>query len=811
MNAAAGARARREMVAARHLPYTAFIAPEVLRTAGGDFVQTLRIAGLAFESADDESVNAWHERLNALWRNVASPHVAVWVHVVRRRATPEPGGECPPGFARELDLRYRGRLARERLMVNELYVSLAYRPQPTAVGSAALALFRRSDPAAEWTEVAEAVEACGKLRGQVLAGLAAYEPEVLGVEQGGSALLGFLGLLGNGERQRWAWPRAPIADVLATSRLLFGRETMEYRTPTESRFGAFIGIKEYPTPTSPGLLNRLLTAPFPFVLSQSYAFLPKSTAQALLGRQYHRMRNAGDLAVSQAESLKVALDQLSGNEFVMGDHHLALQVMTEAQPAGADPAPALRELNESVALARAWLGETGMVVAREDLAMEAAYWAQLPGNFGFRPRKAPITSRNFAGLAPLHNFPVGRADGNHWGPALALFATSARSPYYFSLHASDPREADGGSRRDTGHTFICGPTGSGKTVFLGFCLAMLAKHGATQVVFDKDRGLEILVRALGGRYRTLGFGQPTGFNPLGLPDGPQHRAFLTEWLGVLAARPQRALSVREEADLEQALGAVLALPRASRRLSRLVEFLDPTDPEGLHARLSRWCASEQGEYAWAFDGPAAPEAQSLGDASVSGFDVTEFIDVAALRTPLTLYLFHLVRQSLDGRRMVVWMDEFAKLLGDPAFAGFARDGLKTWRKLNAVAAFATQSPSDVLASPIARTLVEQTPTKVFFPNVEASREEHLEGFALSEREYELIARELTPGSRRFLVKQAGQGVVCELDLKGFEFELAVISGRAASVQRVSALIETLGESPEAWLPAFRAECEAGRA
>ena len=77
----------------------------------------------------------------------------------------------------------------------------------------------------------------------------------------------------------WALPTAPVADVLATSRLLFGTEAMEYRTPSESRLAAFIGIKEYPTPTSPGVLNRLLTAPFPFVLTQSFAFLPKSTAQ----------------------------------------------------------------------------------------------------------------------------------------------------------------------------------------------------------------------------------------------------------------------------------------------------------------------------------------------------------------------------------------------------------------------------------------------------------------------------------------------------------------------------------------------------
>jgi len=808
------APARRELLASRQVPYTALLAPTVVRTGAGDYVQAFRIGGMAFEAADDEAVNAWHERLNALLRNLASPQLSLWVHVLRRRERGYPAGTFPRGFAQDLNEHYRQRLAGERLMVNELYLSLVYRPQPTLVGAAALALFRRADRSAGGREQQDALEACAKLASQLQAGLAAYEVEPLGCEATAagvrSRLLELLALLLNGERQPWPLPAAPIGEVLPTARLLFGAEAMEYRTAGSTRFGAFLGIKEYPTPSSPGMVSRLLAAPFPFLLTQSFAFLPKSTAQGLLQRQYHRMSNSGDLAVSQAQALKRALDQLSGNEFVMGDHHFSLQVMTEPQTATTDPGPALRELNDHVALARAWLGETGMVVAREDIALEAAFWAQLPGNFGLRPRKAPITSRNFAGLSPLHNFPVGRAEGNHWGPALALFATSARSPFYFSLHATDPREADGGSRRDTGHTFICGPTGSGKTVFLGFCMAMLAKFKATQVVFDKDRGLEILVRALGGRYRALRVGEPTGFNPLRLPGAPQHREFLREWLRLLAARSDRGLTVREDADLEQALSGTLALPPDSRRLSRLVEFLDATDADGLAARLARWCEAEGGEYAWAFDGPVDPAPQGLGEASIVGFDVTEFLENPVLRTPLTLYLFHLVRQALDGRRLVVWMDEFAKLLGDPAFAGFARDGLKTWRKLNAVAAFATQSPSDVLASPIARTLVEQTPTKVFFPNVEAQRAEYVDGFGLSEREFELIGRELTPGSRRFLVKQGVQGVACELDLKGFDFELDVISGRSTTLLEVERLMAIHGLDPACWLPPLKAAREGTR-
>jgi type IV secretion system protein VirB4 len=519
--------------------------------------------------------------------------------------------------------------------------------------------------------------------------------------------------------------------------------------------------------------------------------------------------NAGDFAVSQAAELNDALDALTSNEFVMGDHHFSLQVMADVPELGDDAAGGVRlkALNDHVALARSLLADTGMLVAREDLALEAAFWAQLPGNFPVRPRKAPITSRNFAAMAPFHNYPTGRATGNHWGDALSLFVSSARSPYYFSLHASDPADPDGGSRKDTGHTLICGPTGSGKTVFIGFLVAMLDRQGATQVVFDKDRGLEILVRALGGEYLPLKNGVPTGFNPLQLPITAANVEFLKAWLMTLSAgqsQPRRAGAVREMNDLDQALRGTLALDQADRRLSRLVEFLDPTDPEGLYARLARWCEGCRGDYAWVFDNPRDTVVARLTGRSIIGFDVTEFLDHALTRSPITLYLFHLVRQLLDGRRLVCWMDEFWRLLADPAFENFAKDGPKTWRKLNGVMCLATQSASDVLGSPISRTLIEQTPTKVFFPNADADFQEYTQGFGLTAREFKLIKEQLEPGSRMFLVKQAHHSVVCQLDLKGYDAELAVISGRASEVRRMQEIMAATGANPAAWLPEFMA-------
>lgn len=803
---------RRELQAAAHIPYTALVSDTVVCTAQGDYVQVFQLAGGSFESADDATLNTWHERLNVLWRNIASPQVALWSHIIRRRERADGASGEISGFAGRLEDKYRARLADELLMVNELYLALVYRPVAGMATSWASRLLKRTAPRESQLEVRDALDACEKLSQTVRASLDRYDPELLGVYRRGareySRLLEFLNYLVSGEARPVPLPRAPVNEVLGCTRLLFGFEAIEYRLPAQTRVGAMLGIKEYPTPSAVGMFDRLLGVPFSFVLTQSFAFLTKAAGQALLQRQMNRMANAGDFAVSQAEELEEALDALTSNEFVMGDHHFSLQVLAETSEDGERYGERrLKALNDHVAYARAILADTGMTVAREDLALEGGFWAQLPGNFSFRPRKAPITSRNFSAMAPFHNYPVGRAAGNHWGEALTVFVTPARSAYHFSLHASDPTEPDGGSRRDTGHTFICGPTGSGKSVFVGFLTAMLSRRGVTQLLFDKDRGLEILVRALGGTYQALKSGEPTGFNPLQLDPTGRNVEFLKAWLSLLV-RGSVPLSARQQADLDQALRGTLALHLSARRLSRLIEFLDATDPEGLHARLARWCEVTRGEYAAIFDNLEDSVLPGVKRQTTIGFDVTEFLDHDTVRSPVTLYLFHLVRQLLDGRQLVCWMDEFWRLLADPAFEQFAKDGPKTWRKLNGVMCLATQSASDVLESRISRTVIEQTPTKIFFPNPDASEAEYTQGFGLTEREFRLVKEELEPGARAYLVKQGHHSIVCQLDLKGFEGELAVLSGRASGLERLHRIMEETGSDPSRWLDRFMGESRA---
>jgi type IV secretion system protein VirB4 len=799
-------RSRREASVSDHIPYTAHVAEHVAKTIAGDYVQSFRVGGVSFEAADNVDINVRHARLNVLLRTIASPHVAIWTHVIRRHVSVQPAKYSGGGFAQRLHEKYAERVAHDSLMANELYFSVVYRPMAGRTTGLAARMLSKTDRQGAALEQRDSLDHCAHLRQTILQQLSAYDAEALGiVERNGrhySTLLEFLSLLVDGEPRSVLLPRAPLNQVLGTTRPIFGIEAIEYRLPAATRVAAFLGIKEYATPTIPGMLDPLLSAPFPFVLTQSFACLSRAASQGLLVRQYNQLKNVGDFAVSQAEELRAALDELTAGEWVMGDHHWSLQILAEPVSgiSEQDAALRLKPLNDSLAAAANLLVDTQFTFAREDLGLEAAWWSQLPGMFALRPRKAPITSLNFAALSPFHNYPAGRQSGNHWGDAAALLVSTARSPFYFSLHAADPRDPTGELRKDTGHTLILGPTGSGKTVWVAFLLTMLLRFGVTQVVIDKDRGLEILVRALNGTYSPLRNGIPTGFNPLHLPTTPANTEFLRRWLRTLVRPPNRPLSAREEADLDQALRGALALDPSSRRLSRVYEFLDVTDAEGVCARLAPWCEVAGGEDAWVFDHASDTAIPRLASQALLGFDVTDFLDNERVRTPITLYLFHLVRSLLGTRRVVCWADEFSRLVNDDAFLGFAKDGLQVWRKLDGVLVAAAQSPSNVLGSPIARTILEQTATKLFMPNVEASREDYVDGCGVTEREFRLIQQELRPG--QCLIRQGHQSVVCELDLHGCDEELAVMSGRANTVALTEQLIRQHGENADDWLPSF---------
>lgn len=785
----------------REIPYDGHVTKNVVITTDGDYVMVFKLSGVSFDSADDTQWNNWHNSLcNTLRGNgFYDPRVTIWTHIVRRTDNEYPEGEYPEGFSRDFNERYRGRVVSELLMVNELYLTVVFRPIVSKVGRS---LFKTiDDDKQRLADKKAALEFMDQRAIEIEASFRRYDPERLGTyEYNGhifSEVLEFFAYLVNGEYARMPVRRQRAGDYMAMVRPSFGTETIEVRHPVITYRGAILGYQTYPDESAVGCLNALLSAPFEFTLTQSFSYMTKASAKFVVKNGRRQMKNTDDDAKSQIAALDDLLELLESNKVAFGHHHINLFVK----------AYSAEVLEKNIADALAIMGDNGCVVAREDLACESAFWAMLPGNFKYRPRLSPITTRNFAALSPFHNYPSGRKAGNHWGEAVTMLLSDANTPYHFSFHASDPEDPDGGTKKDVGHTLILGPTGSGKTVFVTAMQAFLDKFGASYVSFTKDNDQELMIRALGGKFRPLKTGYPTGFNPFQLEPSKKNILFWNKLVKSLVTRP---LVLKDEREIEEALQWLAGLNREDRRLGKLLDYLDKGTQDSVYYYLRKWCyarapGEEDGLYAWVLDNPEDEIAALLDgkqDVVRVGFDVTEFLDEPTVRTPTNMYLFHLVDYLVDGRRMAIWIAEFWKALGDAAFESFAKDQLKTIRKKNGFVVLDSQSPEDALNHPIAPTLIGQTATKILFPHAEAKRDAYINGLSLSEREYRLIKEELGEGSRRFLIKQSGNTVVAKLDLKGFNDELKVLSAKPHTIELARSLIEEHGDEPAKWLPYF---------
>ena len=570
--------------------------------------------------------------------------------------------------------------------------------------------------------------------------------------------------------------------ALPMRRLSFGDEAMEFGAmgSEPASFGAMIALKDYPVRSSPGMLDGVLRLPFEMVLTESFAFLDRQVSLNRMTQALRRLRAADDDAVSLRGELAAAKDDVAAGRAAYGEHHLSILAKTDTFEA----------LDQATADIQSALAETGAIAVREDMNLEPAFWAQFPGNFGFIARKAMVSTANVASLASFHNHPTGQVGNAHWGGPITVLETTSFGPYHFNFHSGD-----------LGNFTVIGPSGSGKTALLAFLLAQAERMKPRIAYFDKDRGAEGFIRAIGGRYDVISPGEATGFNPLALPDNGENRAFLSDWIARLLLAHGGTLNAEDRLVIADAIDANFAQPASHRRLRYLRElFRGGRRPSAgdLSARLAAWC--EGGEHAWLFDN----ESDQLDlDARVAGFDMTRLLSSPAIRTPTMMYLFHRIEQRLDGNPAIIVVDEGWKALDDDVFVGKIKDWEKTIRKRNGLVGFCTQNADDALQSRVGPAIIEQAATQIFFPNPRAKASDYIAGFGLSEHEFELV-RSLPDTSRCFLIKQADHSVVARLDLTGLNGELRVLAGTEASVRQLEALRARLGDEPGNWLEIFMA-------
>ena len=780
------ARTKFEKPQSGFIPYKGHWDENIVITKNNEFLLTIKVEGFSFETADDEDLDIKKMILNTLFKSVGSGSYAFYFHIVRRKDSAVTGGEFENAFCNALNEEW---IAKHKNLVtfkNDLYITLIRKEDTESTVGKSVTMMNKINKAADKSsrdeELKNATKELREIASRLMGSLKSYRPYMLGIrktEEGNfSEVFEFFGMIINGGvHTNMLVPMINADKYISKNRIYFGKMAMEVRDEIgQSKFGGAVTIKEYPPATNVGMLDTLLHLPFEMIITHSFYFSNRAAAITGMQLQQNRMQSIGDKAVSQMEQLSMAMDMAQSGEIAFGKHHMSVFVFNTD----------LEELDMNLSDVYSEMVNANISPTRETMTLQASYWAQLPSNLEYIARPCVINTLNLVGLCPLHNYPVGKKDNNHWGPAVTNLDTTSGTPFYFNFHV-----------RDVGHSMIIGPTGAGKTVLLGFFAAQSQKYKPDMFFFDKDRGAEILIRAIGGSYTVLDPSKNMGFNPLKLEDNPSNRGFLVEWLSSLCSESGKYdLTPEEKEMIVEAINGNFKIPREKRILRNIVPFLGLNKPGSIASRVKKWHSGDS--RAGVFDNEE--DSLSFDNQKVHGFEMAPILENPDTLGPVLLYLFHRINMTLTGSPTMIVLDEAWALLDNKIFAPKIKDWLKVLRKLNGMVVFATQSPEDVAKSQISETLVQQTSTQLFLANMKATPI-YQEVFKLSNREFSII-KFTDPGTRYFLIKQGEDSVVAKVDLRGMEDFIEILSARADTIRILDQIRDDVGDDPEIWIPIF---------
>lgn len=789
-----------ETFAGDYLPYGSLMTHNIVRLPGAQgYLAVVKLHGTPFAMSSNKDINTLSRKLSLFYKSIGSPQVSFWINVVRRKFTKYASGEFPlNSFSEQLNNKYRKKIEEKNLRVNEIYISLLYQPDPNIFSRSLTKLFSSFSEEDHYQTIQQQIEEMNVLISRTLQSLGEYHPDLLTSyeheDQLYSELGEFLHFLYNHKDQRIPVTPAELKKIIPGNRVLFhdtGAITIKDVTKV-----AMIGATLAPERLTAIALSDLLQMPCDLVITHSISFMDKNEALEMMRLRRVRMENAADKAVSQIEEIAEAEDDVASDRLSFGEYHFSVAVYDEKYKYFAD-------------IVHTFLNRKGFKVHIFDKVAAAAYLAQMPGNFSFRPNVLAVSNENFAQLCPLHNYPIGRYAGAQWEHPIALLPTTANTPFFLNFHVHesggyvDQDKVVDPDHREAANAIIFGKTGSGKTTFVAFLVTMMLKFWDRgnkpylNLIFDLDMSQANMVRANGGRYFVIKNGFNSGFQPMQLPPTPSNRDLVYSLLQICMNCDEIPLSITEEAQLRFAVDSVMneQIPLSSRRISSLLEFLNQEEEGGLFYRLLPW--TQHGPKGWIFDNPT--ETIDIEGVPIVGFELKEVFENLEYQEVITFYLLQRADLLMDGRRFPLVVEELGQLALIASISRYFEKKLVRIRKHNAFILGIMQHPGQARGTIFERSLASQTTTQIYFSDKRAAFDDYVHLMKTTKAEYMHI-RAANPLDRLVLIKQGDDSTVISFDLSGLEDEISILSSNPDSAKRVENLIKEKGENPAEWLP-----------
>lgn len=425
-------------------------------------------------------------------------------------------------------------------------------------------------------------------------------------------------------------------------------------------------------------------------------------------------------ATANKESLDAAMDDCFSRAVSFG-YWTATVTVWHAQERQADAN--LREVEKVIT-------GKGFSCHPEHLNAVEAWMGSLPGHCYANVRQPLLSSMNLVHSLVGGVYTGPARDEHMQAPAVMRVTTAGNLPYNLVLHE------DG-----IGHTLVIGPSGAGKTTFVGAVAAQFQRYHTQEArvrLIDKKEGLKPVTGAMDGDHYTLG-GDGTGvaFQPLRDIDQLAERQWAAAWVESLCEAQHVPCTPPQRRELWDALTSLAALPVRHRTLTGLQTLVqDVPLRQGLHQ------FTLAGAYGRVLDAVTEP----LALQPWSCFETDALFGVAPLVAPTLGVLFHqLGRTFLQRRPTLFVLDEAWRYLAHMTFRDQIEEWLRELRKLNVSIVFSTQDLNELLQSPIATVLLNNCPIRVFLPNKRATEPQIAASYAavdLNARQRDILSAAL---------------------------------------------------------------------
>ena len=758
---------------ADYLPWAALVAPGIILNKDGSFQRTARFRGPDLDSAVPAELVAVAGRLNNALRRLGSGW-ALFVDAHRHPATAYPESRFPDAASVLVDAERKAMFEEESAHYESShYLTVCWLPPPEDASRAEQWLYEGRN--SRILDPRELLAGFSDRTDRLLGLIDALMPECVWLDDGET--LSFLHNSISTRRQQVRVPETPMyLDALLPDQPL--------TCGLEPRLGdahlRILTITGFPTMTTPGLLDDLNRLAFPYRWSTRALLLDKTDATKLLSRirrQWFAKRKsvAAILKEVMTNEASVLVDSDAANK--AADADLALQELG-ADHAGMAYVTATvtvwdedpRAANEKLRLVEKIIQGRDFTAIPETINAVDAWLGSLPGHVYANVRQPPISTLNLAHMIPLSAVWAGEPQDAHLGgPPLLFGKTQGSTPFRLSLHVGD-----------VGHMLVVGPTGAGKSVLLALMALQFRRYPGSRVfAFDFGGSVRVATLAMGGDWHDLGGSiaaasegepaRPLSLQPLARVDRVPDRAWAADWVAAILTREGVELTPDVKEHLWSALTSLGTAPVSERTVTGLAVLLQSRH---LKQALAPYCVG--GPHGRLLDG----EAEHLGSALVQAFETDGLIGSPAAPAVLS-YLFHRIEDRLDGAPTLIIIDEGWLALDDAAFASQLREWLKTLRKKNASVIFATQSLSDIDASPLAPVLIESCHTRLLLPNERAIEPQIgavYRRFGLNDRQIDILAR-ATPKRDYYCQSRRGNRLF-ELGLSDVALALCAASAKA---------------------------------